>query len=488
MKIYILYLILFNIIIESCSVLGEVPEECKIYNSLKNLPSDTDCCQLQCKVNANINVCNEQGQVQCLALENQHLISIPEEVYSLINLTNLYLKDNNINTLPDSFANLVNLRHLNLYGNKFSEFPEIIIKLPILQVLDIKSNFIKEIPPSIGNLKTLTYLGIGSNLLTTLPKEIGNLIKVTTLNAAICNIKTLPNEIGNMKSLKNLWVGVNKLESLPSTIGNLKSLNDLSILDNNNLKNIPPEIFKLPNLKKLDLTGCNSLNINIINFVSPLDECYFANTNISCYQPGSCKKININIDNKKDYIDEDKFLSKSRTCSAEEINSVMQNINTDSDSNFDSVSDSDSNYNRYIYIIVSVGGVIILALLGYIYYLKRRTNTKNTNVYVKNSSDVAIDSKHRSSHLPSESESFNAIPDTYVTITHDSVIAPVIPSTYISPVSFTHQNSEETIESYITPSPPENITPINDKKKRDEKSSEKKLDDKEIDFLNKLLD
>jgi len=58
MNFYILCLFLFNFIVEFGYVIGQVSEECKIYNTLKNLP-DTDCCLQE-------GVCDGQGYVQFL--------------------------------------------------------------------------------------------------------------------------------------------------------------------------------------------------------------------------------------------------------------------------------------------------------------------------------------------------------------------------------------------------------------------------------------
>jgi len=71
MKLYLLCLFIFNIFIKFYYVRGieqveeKIPEECKIYNSLKNLPNDYNCCNEECI--SNITVCNEQKEyVQCV--------------------------------------------------------------------------------------------------------------------------------------------------------------------------------------------------------------------------------------------------------------------------------------------------------------------------------------------------------------------------------------------------------------------------------------
>jgi len=81
MKSYLLCLLLFNIITEFCYVRGinveeKIPEECKIYNNLKNLPNDYNCCNVKCisitcddqnECGYDISVCDDQKEhVQCM--------------------------------------------------------------------------------------------------------------------------------------------------------------------------------------------------------------------------------------------------------------------------------------------------------------------------------------------------------------------------------------------------------------------------------------
>jgi len=70
MKLYLLFLFIFNFIIEFYYVKGinveeKIPEECKIYNSLKNLSNNYNCCNEKCT--SDITVCDDQKEyVQCM--------------------------------------------------------------------------------------------------------------------------------------------------------------------------------------------------------------------------------------------------------------------------------------------------------------------------------------------------------------------------------------------------------------------------------------
>lgn len=72
------------------------------------------------------------------------------------------------------------------------------------------------------------------------------------LNLGQRDIKELPPEIGQLTNLRKLNLPYNKLTSLPAEIGQLKNLKELSLHDNQ-LVSLPPEIGQLSNLEKLNL-------------------------------------------------------------------------------------------------------------------------------------------------------------------------------------------------------------------------------------------
>ncbi|MEM6452631.1 MAG: COR domain-containing protein [Cyanobacteria bacterium P01_D01_bin.105] len=147
------------------------------------------------------------------------LITLPESIGNLSNLTSLNLSDKQLTTLPESIGNLSNLTSLNLHINQLTTLPE-----------------------SIGNLSNLTSLDLSGNQLTTLPESIGNLSNLTSLDLTSNQLQEFPESIGNLQSLKELKATKNQLVSLPLSLVNLEQLSMLTI--SSNKLDLPPEIAR----------------------------------------------------------------------------------------------------------------------------------------------------------------------------------------------------------------------------------------------------
>ena len=102
----------------------------------------------------------------------------------------LYIKYLSIEQLQSKLPNklfgmtieeILNLELLNLNNNQLIEVPKEIFTLTNLQELYLSSNKLTEVPKEIGNLTNLQELYLSNNQLTEVPKEIGNLINLQIL-------------------------------------------------------------------------------------------------------------------------------------------------------------------------------------------------------------------------------------------------------------------------------------------------------------------
>lgn len=157
------------------------------------------------------------------------LISLPESIGNLSNLTHLDVADNQLVSLPNSISNLSNLICLNLSNNQITSLPDNIANLPKLQTLNLSFNELTYLPASIGNFRELLDLNLDNNNLVDLPGSIGSFPKLTSLNLCHNNLDGLPNEIGNLSSLTHLYLDANGLTSLPEEMKNLCSLTYLDL-------------------------------------------------------------------------------------------------------------------------------------------------------------------------------------------------------------------------------------------------------------------
>jgi len=227
------------------------------------------------------------------------LSELPVELFNLVNLKTLNLKNNNLTEIPVEMEKLVNLETLNIENNKIynvsnelcfflsslKDFkydrqldlfcnPEAKTKLDLstthlvklgeeikyftnLQILDLSNNQLSEFSIEICSLKTINSLNLCNNQIDTIPNEIGNLTNLTYLNLRNNQISKLPKEIGNLYKLTSLDLSGNNITEIPAEIDCLENLTELQ-LKGNELVKIPPEIGNLYNLTTLDL-GFNQL-------------------------------------------------------------------------------------------------------------------------------------------------------------------------------------------------------------------------------------
>jgi len=133
-----------------------------------------------------------------LDLSRSDLVTLPEEVSSLLNLQTLILVNcHELFSLPD-LGNLKHLRHLNLEGTRIKRLPESLDRLINLRYLNIKYTPLKEMPPHIGQLaklQTLTAFLVGRQEPTI--KELG---KLRHLRGEL--------HIGNLQNVVDAWDAV----------------------------------------------------------------------------------------------------------------------------------------------------------------------------------------------------------------------------------------------------------------------------------------
>jgi len=108
-------------------------------------------------------------------LRHYNLKELPDEIYELVNLTELHLDFNYLTRLSPKIGNLINLDDLALSDNRLTELPIEIGQLRYLDSLFVEQNLLSELPREIGELKNLRYLGLADNRLTDLPYEITQL-------------------------------------------------------------------------------------------------------------------------------------------------------------------------------------------------------------------------------------------------------------------------------------------------------------------------
>ncbi|KAF4796046.1 Leucine-rich repeat and calponin like proteiny domain-containing protein 3 [Turdus rufiventris] len=141
---------------------------------------------------------------------------IPEAVVNLQSLTFLNISRNQLSTLPVHLCNLP-LKVLIASNNKLVSIPEEIGRLKQLTELDVSCNEIQTIPPQIGSLESLRDLNVRRNNLVRLPEEIAEL-PLIRLDFSCNKITTIPVCYRNLRHLQTIMLENNPLQSPPAQI------------------------------------------------------------------------------------------------------------------------------------------------------------------------------------------------------------------------------------------------------------------------------
>ncbi|XP_025900916.1 leucine-rich repeat and calponin homology domain-containing protein 3 isoform X2 [Nothoprocta perdicaria] len=141
---------------------------------------------------------------------------IPEAILNLQSLTFLNISRNQLSTLPVHLCNLP-LKVLIAGNNKLVSIPEEIGQLRQLTELDVSCNEIQTIPPQIGSLECLRDLNVRRNNLVRLPEELAEL-PLIRLDISCNKITTIPVCYRNLRHLQTIMLENNPLQSPPAQI------------------------------------------------------------------------------------------------------------------------------------------------------------------------------------------------------------------------------------------------------------------------------
>lgn len=225
--------------------------------------------------------------LSCFLIKN-----LPDELFALSHLENLYLAGNLIETIPDNISFLKSLILLDLYKNNIFFLSHNISQLLNLKSLYLSNNLLSTLPSQIGYLSSLQVIDLHNNLLSNLPSQIGSLSKLQTLILSNNKFSSLPDEIGFLFNLQGISLSENKLTSLPTTLNLLYNLKLLSLY-NNKLTNLPSGIGLLSNLQFLDLSYNNLTSlINEIGSLHNLEFLSLSNNNLSTL-PSDIKQLTL---------------------------------------------------------------------------------------------------------------------------------------------------------------------------------------------------
>ena len=189
------------------------------------------------------------------------LVSLPNDIGELKELTSLGLKNCDLTSLPERFGELESLTELNMGScYKLQSLPERFGELRSLTSLNLGlCSELTSLPEGFGELAALTTLDLcDCGSLTTLPERFGEL-DLKELDLGACEALVMDTEINKiveMKNLEDLKIWASNISVLPERFGELGSLTDLNLEWCTRLTALPKRFGELRSLTSLDLKYC----------------------------------------------------------------------------------------------------------------------------------------------------------------------------------------------------------------------------------------
>ncbi|MEG4342869.1 leucine-rich repeat domain-containing protein [Microcoleus sp. A003_D6] len=192
-------------------------------------------------------------QLESLNLNSIGLKEIPQEIGQLSNLTELNFRYNQIIQIPEVLGQLSNLTVLHLFNNQIAQIPQALAQLSNLTELYLSSNQIAQIPKALAQLSNLTVLHLWHNQITQIPEALAQLSNLTELVLWHNQITQIPEALAQLSNLTELVLSHNQITQIPEALGQLSNLTEL-VLNHNQITQIPEALGQLSNLTQLNLS------------------------------------------------------------------------------------------------------------------------------------------------------------------------------------------------------------------------------------------
>ncbi|XP_005997759.1 volume-regulated anion channel subunit LRRC8D [Latimeria chalumnae] len=154
----------------------------------------------------------------------------------------------------NSLKKMMNLAELELLNCELERIPHAIFSLTNLQELDLKSNNIRTIEEVISfqHLKRLTCLKLWHNKIVTIPPSISHVKNLEWLYLSNNKLESLPAALFNLQKLRYLELSYNSIAIIPADIGTFQHLQYFAITGNK-VETLPKQLFKCTKLRTLNL-------------------------------------------------------------------------------------------------------------------------------------------------------------------------------------------------------------------------------------------
>uniref|UniRef100_A0A915C440 Protein flightless-1 homolog n=1 Tax=Parascaris univalens TaxID=6257 RepID=A0A915C440_PARUN len=224
----------------------------------------------------------EMTQMTWLKLNRASLDRVPDELSRLSNLEHLQMSRNTLTSVHGELSDLPRLRSVIVRHNqiKTSGIPTDIFRMKDLTVIDFSHNSLREVPPNLEYAKCAIVLNLSYNHIENIPNAMfSNLIDLLYLDLSDNRLEMLPPQIRRLTTLQVIRLSNNPLhhfqlkqlpsmkalrvlhmrntnrtlDNIPLTLDDVDNLQDVDF-SYNDLPVVPDCLYKLKNLRKLDIS------------------------------------------------------------------------------------------------------------------------------------------------------------------------------------------------------------------------------------------
>ena len=150
------------------------------------------------------------SNIKILRLNSNYLTTLPYQITTFINLSELHLCNNNMKFIPVQIFSLKRLQVLNLSCNRISSVPVTLPNMKQLKKIDFSYNEIQRFVVQCEALENVEELNLEGNFLKEFPKT-KELKELRILNLGKNDIKYLSKELLDLKNLEELHIAENGL-------------------------------------------------------------------------------------------------------------------------------------------------------------------------------------------------------------------------------------------------------------------------------------
>ena len=180
-----------------------------------------------------------------------------EKLYKLKDLQALKFSTNEITDYPKNFEELSNLVYFASYNNKLTQFPPNLKPFNNLYYLDFQHTKIDSIPAQIAFLNKLQSFKFGNTDDTlSLPNTLGYLKNLKDLSIENCVMDSFPKQLFKLTGLHFLNLSNTNTHYLTKHFERFQNL-EVLIIENNQLTQIPFDIYKAQKLRLISFRGNN---------------------------------------------------------------------------------------------------------------------------------------------------------------------------------------------------------------------------------------